>query len=514
MMTFIKKYFLVSILFLSVYYTACDKQEDPEQVVVARVGNDIITVSDFRRSYEFGFAHLKKEPDRKRSYLDYMIKEKVLALEGYKLGLDKNERVRKLEEKLRDELLIEELFKSQVNSKIKITPDQVREAINKSKVSWKLRYWMEPTLDYAQRVAQAMRERGYADVVGEILASNPETNLKPKDFETKYLSFLDVTDEFLDAIKDLPIGEISDPVERNGVYFIYQIVDVRRDPVTENEYQDQYEKYRQILYYRQLKKEAVKYVSNYMTPKNVTTKGDAFRLLADALSEWRRQTPDDGDFMQAVQNAAGEQSAMKKLRDNLNLTLVTFSGGKWTIADFLERFDPLSIKADPKERRDVRSQLNDKIALTVRNYFLIKEAKKKGLLKSPDLQKELKEWRDKWVYKETRKYYTQDIKVSEDEVKAYFEKYKDRYKIRWDDELTFEEFKNQAHRDAAIRRVKARLDRKVDSLSAYFPIVVNQAVLDTITTIEFEKSRWAAMPVFKNSSKRLAAPIVDPAWGF
>jgi hypothetical protein len=38
--------------------------------------------------------------------------------------------------------------------------------------------------------------------------------------------------------------------------------------------------------------------------------------------------------------------------------------------------------------------------------------------------------------------------------------------------------------------------------------------LDTITTIEFQKSRWAGLQVFKRSNNRLAFPVVDPAWGF
>jgi hypothetical protein len=513
-MQYIIKYLLITILLFIVFETACEKQVDPEQVVVARVGDEVITVRDFRRSYEFGFSHLKNGPDRKRSYLDYMIKEKVLSQDGYKLGLDKNERVKKLEKQLQDELLIEQLFISQVNSKIEITPDQIRDTINKTKVSWKLRYWVEPTIEYANRVAQAMRARGYSDVVDEILGSNPETSLEAKDFETDYLSYFDVTEEFLETIKDLPVGEISDPIEQNGVYFIYQIVDVRRNPVVDNEYVDQYEKYRQILYYRQLKNEAIKYVSAFMTPKNVTTKGTAFRLFVDALSEWMKENPANESFAQAIENASDENSAIKKLRDNFKQTLVAFEGGNWTVKDFLEKFDPKTIKTDKKENNTIKSQLNEKIALAVRDEFLVKEAKSKGLAKSPEVKRELKEWRDKWVYKETRKHYARDVNVDDEQIKEYFETYKDRYKIRWSDEPTLEEFKNQAKRDAAIRLVKARLNHKVDSLSVYSPIEINQAVLDSITIIEFDKSRWATMQVYKNSSKRMAAPIVDPAWGF
>jgi len=518
-MFYFKKYFIISItalLLSTVLFIGCHhKKPDPEEVVVAKIGDEIITARDFRRNYEFGFAHLKREPDRKRSYLDYMIKEKVLSLEGYKLCLDKSPRVKKLENQLLKELLVEELFNQDVKSKIKVTPHEVKEAITKSKVSWKLRYWMEPYPDYAERVCQAMRQRGYSAVVDEILKSNPEVHLKPKDFETNYLTYLDVSDELLDAIKNLPIGAISDPIEMNGVYYIFQVTDIRREPIRDYDYKNKYESFRQILFYRKLKKAAGKYVSSFMTPKNVVTKGEAFRTLASALEEWLKEHPDEPDsFMVAVSQAEDSNSSLAKLKANLNETLVTFKGGSWSIKDFLQQFDPGTVKLKNDDRTRFRSKLNQQIALTVRDYFFVKEAKKRGLEKSPNVQRQLKEWRDKWVYEEARHVFTKSLHITDKEAKEYFEKYKDRYKIRWTDNPKFEEFKTAAKRNAYIQRAKSLLSQKVDSLYTTFPVVINQAVLDTITTIEFQKSRWATLQVFKGSSNRLAVPIVDPAWGF
>ena len=268
---------------------SCAENRIPEDQIVARVGSRIITVDEFRRNYEFGFPNLKKGPDRKRSYLNFMIDEKLLALEGFRQGLDKSERVQQLEKELLDELLIEEHFKSEVNSKITVTPEEIREAITRSSVGWKLRYWAEPNLKYASSVSQAMKKQGYAKVVDEILKNNPELNLRPEEFETDYLSWTDVSPEMLDAIKDCPIGEISDPIEMNGVYFIFQIVDIQRGPLSDYDYDSRASSMRQTLFYRKLEAEAAKYVKQFMTPKNVVTKGDAFRTLANGLAEWKKK---------------------------------------------------------------------------------------------------------------------------------------------------------------------------------------------------------------------------------
>ncbi|MBD3289578.1 hypothetical protein GF337_12305, partial [candidate division KSB1 bacterium] len=55
----------------------CGKKEP--QVVLAKVGDNVITADEFRYNYEFGLPHLKQGKNPKESYLNYMIKEELLA---------------------------------------------------------------------------------------------------------------------------------------------------------------------------------------------------------------------------------------------------------------------------------------------------------------------------------------------------------------------------------------------------------------------------------------------------
>ena len=101
---------VVSVVFI--FCIGCDiKEIAPESGIVAHVGEHAITAREFKLNYEFGFAHLKNSPDKKFSYLGYMINETLLSIEGYRLGLDKTERVQRLEQTLLEELLVEEVCK-------------------------------------------------------------------------------------------------------------------------------------------------------------------------------------------------------------------------------------------------------------------------------------------------------------------------------------------------------------------------------------------------------------------
>ncbi len=493
--------------------TACHKKIDPENIVVAQVGDRVITVGDFRKNYECGLPHLKSGPDRKKSYLDYMIKESLLSQEGYKLGLNRSGRVQRLEEDLKNELLVEELFTREVKDKITVSPEEIKQAIQKSKVSFKLRYWYEPNKTYADRVCNAMRQRGYTAVVDEILGGNPELNLKPKDFETDYLTDMDTSEELLAAIENLPMGEISDPVLIDGVYYIFQVTDVRRKPLTDYELTERADSYRQILFYRKLNKAAIKYVSSIMTPLNLTTKGEPFRRLADALFEWNKlDSLHQSSFRHAIENAAPEQKALYAAREMLGQPLTSFGKGGWTVAEFLDRLNPMKLQKSFNDRSLLRSALNDEIAMSVRNQVLVDLAKNKKLERSETVQKSLQEWRDKWVYEECRKNFSSPIQVGDQDLHRYFSQFSDRYRIRPTDSLTVTWNDARVRRDALHNQVVARLSQVTDSLRSVFPVTVNKAVLDTITTIE-SKSRWMSLQVFKNSSHRLATPIVDPGWG-
>ena len=495
---------------------SCDYFKKSKQPVVAEVGRRIITVDGFRRNYEFGLSNLKTGPDRKLSYLNCMINETILSQQGYRLGLQNSERVKRLEQDLIDELLVEAWFDHAVSSKITVTPQEIREAINKAKVSWKLRYWYEPNAEFAGRVREAMVERGYAAVVDEILASNPEVQVKPKDFETGYLTYLDVSDELLDAIQNLPMGEISQPIEMQGGYFLFQVVDIRRQGVTEYEYQDRAESYRQILYYRKLNKAAAVYTSQYMTPKQVTTKGEPFRLMADAVQHWAKEktSAERTDFLAAARSAQPADGRLYELSQRLGQTLVVFKGGSWTVEDFLKQFNPGKLHKLFNDRSRLRSALSEEIALKVRDHFFAQEARAKKLDRLPSVQSQLTEWRDKWVFEECRRYYGQGVgEVDEKQAADFFNLHQSYYKMRPDDTPLLADNLKRVQRDAFHQNMLSRLQQVIDSLKVSYPVVIHHEVLDTLQTIEFAKSRWATLQVYKRSSNRLAVPIVDPGWG-
>ena len=506
----IKSFTVFFILFL--ISNACSRNESNSDIV-AYVGNQEISARDFQLNYEFGFAHLKKTNNKKYSYLKYMINESLLSQEGYHLGLDESERVKNQEAKLKEELLVEELFKRKVDETIIISDEEIKYAITKSTVKWKLRYWIELNSEDAFDVYKSMQVNGYTKVVQEKLADNPEENRDIKDLETGNLTWLDIPPELLEKIKDLEIGEISKPIELQGVYLLVQITDIIRSGISNEDYQSTYNRFKQILFYREQNIRAASFVANFMNPKNVITKGDEFRMLAKALSFWKQQSFNSMRFLESVENADKTEPALLELKDHLENTFITFYDEYWTVKEFLNRFDPHSIKTQPYNKQLFQKQLKHEIAITVRNYFFVKEAISIGLDRSEVVVNQLKTWRDKWVYEEARHFYTMDLKIDNTEAKKYFDDHVSNYVTQNIKQPEFSEVINQVKRDAYIEQSKILLETKIKQLKKNTLIRINKAVLDTITVSDSDRSRATNVFLFKSSSGRLAFPTVDPAWG-
>jgi len=494
----------------------CSKRtHTPDAIVLAKVGHSEISLDDFRLSYEFGLPFLKTGPDRKLSYLQKMIDEKLLSLKGYELHLDKSERVQRLVKNLERELVVEQVFRDNVEGKVNISDEEIRDAINKAAVSWKLRFWWEPTRESAESVCAYMRQHGYAATVEKILSGNPEVNLKPGDFESDYVTWLDVSPELLAQIENLQVGAISDPVEMDGGFYLFQIVDIRRTPVTDDDYLSKAATYRKILRARQENELAGQFIASVMSPLNVVTKGDAFRTLSKGLFDWLNEGNRKADLERALIAGDAVDPAMGEIRKNMEQLLVTFKGGSWSIREFLQQFDPGRIEFREKmDLNEFQSRFNDQVAETVRDHFLLQQGYKNKVDRRPAVRAEIRMWQDKWVYQELRHQLTSDIQVSEAQARDYFARNPNRFRINKGDQPQFSQNSKLAAEYAAHAQELERLNSEVQRLKEQYDVVINRAVLDTVSVIETAKSRNISLQVFKLSSKRMAFPIVDPSWGF
>ncbi len=80
----------------------------------------------------------------------------------------------------------------------------------------------------------------------------------------------------------------------------------------ESEYQSKTGSIRQTLFYRKVGDEAKRFVSEFMTPKNVVTKGAPFITLSNALADWMKK--EHKGFIEAIESANDDEPKFSVFR--------------------------------------------------------------------------------------------------------------------------------------------------------------------------------------------------------
>ena len=478
---------------------------EPEQPVVATVGDATIGADDFAKSFELGFPHLKQRPDPRQAYLDHMIAEALLAQEGYRLRLDTTAAVRAQLDDLWDELLVEQVFEHEVNSRVSVSDAEVQRALQEEAVQFRLRYVPAATLDEARSVRATIEAEGFDAALARQLAARPDVELRPEDFETPFLGSAEVPAPVLDAIRDLPPNTPSAPIAAGGQYLIVEVADVQRQPVGLDP--EARQRARETLEQQQAKALAREYVTGRMQPLGLTLKGRAFRELTAALWDWV-PTLDPPPLSLASALATDRSPEAAAVRARLGDVLATTTDGEMTVRDLLSGYPSRRYPLSTDSRDAFQGSLYDAVGLTLRDAAFTAQARAQGWDEAPEVTADLRRWRDKWVYQAMVDYIADTTAVSDADVETYRQQHATYY-----DGLGLAPDALAARLRDDVRRAKARaaLPRVVASLRERYPVSIHA---DALAAAVPETDVTPGLPVllYKAHTGRPIYPIADPAW--
>ncbi|MFZ1280379.1 MAG: hypothetical protein WAR59_06035, partial [Ignavibacteriaceae bacterium] len=144
--------FVSLFLFNTIENLYAEDNKESKKNVVAKVNNISIDAEEFKLNYEFGFPHLKVGKtleEKKNSYLNFMINEKIFALEAEQIGLLKSEEFIESLKKIEKGILLQQFVNKEIKEKIDVTFKEASEYLNKSKVSVKIILWPETSFEDA-----------------------------------------------------------------------------------------------------------------------------------------------------------------------------------------------------------------------------------------------------------------------------------------------------------------------------------------------------------------------------
>ena len=139
--------FLFLIIYLGTSYPFQDSLKSQVPVsdlildeIVASIGSINITAEEFSNNYEFGHAFVKRKSDSKIRHLNYMINEKLLALDGYSRNIDGNDEIASIIKDFENDLATEEMFKEDILKNVEISEEEIDTVVTHKQLELDIRW--------------------------------------------------------------------------------------------------------------------------------------------------------------------------------------------------------------------------------------------------------------------------------------------------------------------------------------------------------------------------------------
>ena len=461
--------------FLILIVSACASETtSPHGTILAEVGNEVITVEEFKLNYEFGHAHLRSGEDPRRTYLNFMIYEAVLAQEAAKMNLDTLPSIRHAMHSLEEELLIEQLFNEKVLSNIEVTDEEIRDEINKMAVSFQFRFMPAASRQDAEQVYQDILSYGYEAVLEARKEQIPELKQVEGQMTSPYLKADEIDPQLLDILKDLEIKTPSQPTMYRGAWYVFEVNDIRRTRLAPEDYENKSGTYEKIIYNRKAIELGGQFVAATMEPLSVTTRREGFNQLEAVLWDWYTDDTPERNLLYYINEGSERKVYMDNLVALYDIPLVQFSNEVWTVKTFLEHFTPGRYIVPIHERRQFTARVADIIALVVRDSIFLEMARDEQYDEIAAYQRDMQMWKNSWMAME----------------------YKNLLRVDSSRTWTAEAFVEHAK-----------------EISEKYPVAVRWDVLDTLDVSTDPLVINQTVNLLKSNSNKSPFPIVSPDWG-
>lgn len=462
-----------------------------EDQIVAQIDTIAITAREFYYSYEYGPAFVKRNKDSRSSYLNYMINEKLLALDGYSRNIDKLEEAESMLEEFKSDLAAEELFKQDVLSKAEISEEEIDTAIVQKSLDVEIKWIYSNSKKEIDSFYKKLLQGDPFDSLFSLQLSDSvfvdERSLKLNRFKLGQMN-----PGLVKIIDTMKIGAFSPPVYVKDGWYIIKLVNLVRAPIlTETEYARLKQETVNALIKKKMDVLSDLYVHSLMLENEPVIKRKTFTVLRSYMAYYFAEPEKYKEW-----NKSGVLNMNYQNIDSANAgaaELVELKNGSFSMNDFIYwyRNRSLYIHLNNKDIQNFSAALESMIWQMIRDRLLAAKAKERGLDKLADVKVQSSWWRDK---------------ITSSMVKN---------EIRNSIEINFKEVNvNEDKAGKLGQEYNARLLRKILSLKKKHVVEINNEILNAIPVSSENDPKTIDFYTVKKGGliPRTPYPAIDYEW--
>lgn len=399
----------VAILFAFMPFAFLHAQSLNDQSIdtLAVVGNHVISMDDFIEAYKDKVLRvgLTDNGDTRYKYLMDMVNDQLLINRAKIEGMDKTKESREEYKRTWMQELLNAYSARNIEPGIKITENDLKQFYRMLNTKIKVRHLYASTKQKADSLySELMRGKTFKELA-ETDFEDPE--LRNNGGLLGYISVDEMDPAFEKAAFSMKVGEISKPVKTVEGYSIIKVLDIKYNPITtESEYLKAQDRIKAFVYKRKYEEAAREFTKSEHEKLKIKFNKPFVLKIFNSLKQ------------DSTENILENSSLINK--NDLSRVVVTSAIGSW---DFHTLVKEMSITTGT-QRQWIRTaeNLEDLISGLIIRKYIIQSALKEKLDKAPSFKKNVDYNFDTYLLTQMDNKLRSGIKISEDSVKAYYEK--------------------------------------------------------------------------------------------
>ncbi|MCJ7496952.1 MAG: peptidyl-prolyl cis-trans isomerase [candidate division Zixibacteria bacterium] len=415
---------IVAVLALSLaWITGCASKQSK---IVAQIGKDKITVGELAGDY----IDMKKNAqmqiisdlplyDQFKEFLDQKIDSRLLVQAAHEKGFDKDPQIESRLEPEKEKLLMNELFRREVLSKVKVTDKDIADFYKKLGESIKVRHILVKTKKEADQIYRDLKKGADFDTLAK--EKSIDTRTKDRGGDLGFISWHGMVGAapFKEVAFKLKPQEISHPVKTLAGWHIIKLDERKKE--TQKSFEEEKENLKMSLQMMNQQEIGINYMVNLMEKSDIKMVSSTIKML-----EEKTKTLAATDTLKSPMQGLNLDPA-QLTEEEKSLPVIKYKGGELKVSEFLPFYNrwPFFQRPALDDEENIKG--------LVFNYLLAPEILKKLALKKKIDQG--KEYKDKLTRtKEAMiadKYRSEiiwkDLAVDSADLENFYQKNKDKY---------------------------------------------------------------------------------------
>jgi peptidyl-prolyl cis-trans isomerase C len=402
-------------VFLFALILGCAKKEGK---IVAQVGDRKITADDLEQEYKQASRLIiqgRSELDRRKDALDKLIRDQIVILGAYKEGLNNEVENDTNVQKQKKQVLLTELYKTEILNKSKVSDAEIKDQYDKSKEEVHAWHILVATEAQAESIYQQLKNGAdFAELAKE---KSIDPSAQKNGGDLGFFGWGKMIPEFQEVAFKLKPGEISRPVKTTYGWHIIKLVERRAAQ------QPPYDQAKDMIRTQLEREKSQKRVKEYFDELKKKVDFKLNEKALELLMSKKTEAPPDTSGLRRM----GDQLDINNFTDEeKNMNLFTYKGGQTTVGAFVEEFNGMPPFYRPS--LDDREKIGQIAFQSIVTDILQKEAQDQGLENTKDFKDSWRKFVEQEMAKRMRsEVILKGVGITDEEIQSYYDRHPDRY---------------------------------------------------------------------------------------